>query len=89
MNNHYKYILFALCHPPQCDKFTIEAADLGKPFKLKIHHDNTGFSAAWFLDRVEVIEDDGEKCVFHCERWLGKNKDDGKLERTLYAKVGV
>ncbi|XP_071795423.1 lipoxygenase homology domain-containing protein 1-like [Asterias amurensis] len=69
-----------------CDKFTIEAADLGKPFKLKIHHDNTGFSAAWFLDRVEVIEDDGEKYVFHCERWLGKNKDDGKLERTLYAK---
>ncbi|XP_022094211.1 lipoxygenase homology domain-containing protein 1-like isoform X2 [Acanthaster planci] len=69
-----------------CDKFSFEAADLGKPFKLKIRHDNTGFSAAWFLDRVEVIDHDGEKYVFHCERWLGKNKDDGKLERTLYAK---
>ncbi|XP_063957148.1 lipoxygenase homology domain-containing protein 1-like [Lytechinus pictus] len=69
-----------------CDKFTIEAVDLGKPFKVKIRHDNSGFNAAWFLDRVEVIDDDNETYQFHCERWLSKKKDDGKLERSLYVK---
>ncbi|XP_030849367.1 lipoxygenase homology domain-containing protein 1 [Strongylocentrotus purpuratus] len=69
-----------------CDKFTIEAVDLGKPFKVKVRHDNSGFNAAWFLDRVEVVDDDNDTYHFHCERWLSKKKDDGKLERSLYVK---
>ncbi|XP_071500737.1 lipoxygenase homology domain-containing protein 1-like [Diadema antillarum] len=69
-----------------CDKFSIEAVDLGKPFKVKVRHDNSGFNAAWFLDRIEVIDDDGDTYHFHCERWLSKKKDDGKLERSLYVK---
>ena len=80
-------IFVFICFFFQCDKFTIEAVDLGKPFKVRIRHDNSGFNAAWFLDRVEVIDDDGETHQFHCERWLSKKKDDGKLERSLYVKV--
>ncbi|CAH1787210.1 unnamed protein product [Owenia fusiformis] len=72
----------------QVDKFTMEAVDLGKLFKVKIRHDNSMLSPAWYLDKVEVIDsnDDNETYVFHCERWLGKNKDDGKIERSLYVK---
>eukprot|EP00058_Branchiostoma_floridae_P006411 XP_002591899.1 hypothetical protein BRAFLDRAFT_89416 [Branchiostoma floridae] len=69
------------------DKFQLEAVDLGKVFKVKIRHDNAMLNPAWFLDKVEVVDlADQETFVFHCERWLGKNKDDGKLERSLYVK---
>ncbi|XP_059150632.1 lipoxygenase homology domain-containing protein 1-like isoform X2 [Physella acuta] len=69
----------------QMDRFIVEAVDLGNLYKIKIRHDNSMISPAWFLDRVEVI-DGKDKYVFHCERWLAKNKDDGKIERTLYVK---
>ena len=72
----------------QTDRFTVEAVDLGRVYKMKIRHDNAMFSPDWFLDRVEVTDTaDRDKYVFHCERWLGKKKDDGKLERSLYVKV--
>jgi lipoxygenase homology domain-containing protein 1 len=70
----------------QMDRFRIESADLGNIYKMKIRHDNSGFSADWFLNRVEVI-DDVRTYVFHCEQWLAKGKGDSKLERTLYEKV--
>lgn len=73
----------------QCDKFTVEAVDIGKPFKVKVRHDNSGLNASWFLDRIEVLDDEGEAYPFHCERWIGKSKDDGKLQRSLYVKVRV
>ncbi|KAL8614278.1 hypothetical protein ACOMHN_007616 [Nucella lapillus] len=69
------------------DRFLIEAVDLGNIYKIKIRHDNSLFSPAWFLDRVEITDPtDHQKSVFHCERWLGKNKEDGKIERSLYVK---
>jgi len=73
----------------QTDRFCLEAVDLGELFKVKIRHDDTKFSSDWFLDRVEVHDpDSSEPSVFHCERWLAKKKDGGKLERSLYVKVG-
>jgi hypothetical protein len=43
---------------------------------------------SWFLDRVEVDDTmDNNHYVFHCERWLAKNKEDCKIERHLYVKV--
>jgi hypothetical protein len=39
------------------DRFKIECADLGDLFKIKIRHENVGFSADWFLDRFEVADD--------------------------------
>ena len=66
----------------------MEAADLGKVFRAKIRHDNSMWGADWFLDKIEVIDPvDGETFTFHCERWLAKKKDDGKIERSLYVKV--
>ena len=74
----------------QTDRFSLEAVDLGKLHKVKIRHDDTSLSSDWFLDRVEVQDPDvPEPYVFHCERWLAKKKDDGKLERTLYVKVCI
>lgn len=70
------------------DRFTLEAVDLGKLYKVKIRHDNAMFNPAWFLDRVEITDSSTQhKDIFHCERWLAKNKDDGKIERSLYVKV--
>ena len=66
----------------------MEAVDLGSLFKIKIRHDNSLFNPAWYLDRVEIL-DGSDKYVFHCERWLAKNKDDGKIERSLYVKVSL
>lgn len=70
------------------DRFPLEAVDLGKLYKVKIRHDNAMFNPAWFLDRVEITDSSTQhKDIFHCERWLAKNKDDGKIERSLYVKV--
>ena len=46
-------------------------------------------SPDWFLDRVviqEVSEAGHEverEFIFRCERWLARNKEDGKIEREL------
>ena len=72
----------------QMDRFILEAADLGKVYKIRIRHDNSLFNPAWYLDRVEVTDPrDNQKYIFHCERWLAKNKEDGKIEKSLYVKV--
>lgn len=36
--------------------FSVPAIDLGVLKKLRIRHDNSGPNAAWFLDRVEIID---------------------------------
>lgn len=72
----------------QTDVFKVEAADLGKIYKIRIRHDNSGFSPAWYLEYIDVIDTaDNDNYKFHCERWLAKNKDDMKTERTFYVKV--
>uniref|UniRef100_H2ZAW8 PLAT domain-containing protein n=1 Tax=Ciona savignyi TaxID=51511 RepID=H2ZAW8_CIOSA len=64
------------------DIFKLDAVDLGKLFKVHIRHDNALIQPAWFLDRVEIEDTDtGSIYVFHCERWLAKNKEDGKIAR--------
>ncbi|KAL4225451.1 Lipoxygenase y domain-containing protein 1 [Mactra antiquata] len=71
----------------QTDVFKVEAADLGKVYKIRIRHDNSGFSPAWYLEYIEVIDNaDNDTYKFHCERWLAKNKDDMKTERSFYVK---
>ena len=69
------------------DIFTVEAADLGNIHKMKLRHDNSMLNPAWFVERVE-IEDltTDRQFLFHCERWLAKNKEDKKIERNFYEK---
>jgi hypothetical protein len=59
-------------------------------YKVRIRHDNSMLSPAWFLDKVEVVDTmENVTYEFHCERWLAKNKDDCKIERSLYVKVST
>uniref|UniRef100_A0A8C6KKR9 ST8 alpha-N-acetyl-neuraminide alpha-2,8-sialyltransferase 5 n=1 Tax=Nothobranchius furzeri TaxID=105023 RepID=A0A8C6KKR9_NOTFU len=70
------------------DKFTIEAVDLGQVFKIKIRHDNSLVSADWYLDQVEVFDEDTEEVyLFLCERWLSRKREDRRIERVFYVKV--
>ena len=54
--------------------------------KIIIRHDDSNLNSDWFLSHVEVVNqsEESKKYVFHCERWLAKKKDNGKLKRTLY-----
>ncbi|XP_033751254.1 lipoxygenase homology domain-containing protein 1-like isoform X2 [Pecten maximus] len=69
------------------DVFRMDIVDLGNIYKIKIRHDNSMFNPAWYLDYVEVTDTtNNQKFMFHCERWLAKNKDDKKIQRSVYVK---
>ena len=40
----------------ECDKFKIEMVDIGKPYKIRVGHDNSGSFAGWHLDRVSMAQ---------------------------------
>uniref|UniRef100_A0A4W4F748 PLAT domain-containing protein n=1 Tax=Electrophorus electricus TaxID=8005 RepID=A0A4W4F748_ELEEL len=70
------------------DKFNIEAVDLGEVFKIKIRHDNSLPGADWYLDQVEIVDEDTDEVfMFLCERWLSRKKEDRRIERAFYVKV--
>ena len=83
------------------DQFALEAVDLGRLYKLRVRHDNSGLTnASWYLDRIEVKQVGGGRgqtvaagsdvAVFHAERWLSKDKSKNTAQKThcnLYAKV--
>ncbi|XP_077943299.1 lipoxygenase homology domain-containing protein 1 [Gasterosteus aculeatus] len=69
------------------DTFTIEAVDLGQVFKIHIRHDNAMMGADWYLEQVEVLDQDSEEVyMFLCERWLSKKKEDKRIARTFFIK---
>jgi len=71
----------------QEDIFTLEAAELGNIYKLKLRHDNSNFSPCWFVDRVDIRDVETDKLYpFVCERWLSKKKEDKKIQRMFYVK---
>ncbi|XP_029436484.1 lipoxygenase homology domain-containing protein 1 [Rhinatrema bivittatum] len=71
----------------QVDRFTIEAVDLGTVFRIRIRHDNTMINADWYLEKVEILNEDTEETyLFLCERWLSKKKEDKRIERILYVQ---
>ncbi|CAF1547842.1 unnamed protein product, partial [Adineta steineri] len=70
------------------DTFVKELEDVGDHIeKIRIGHDNSGFGAAWHLDRVEIRRLlKGEKTktyIFPCDRWFAKNEDDRQIVREL------
>ncbi|XP_071760769.2 lipoxygenase homology domain-containing protein 1 [Centroberyx gerrardi] len=68
----------------QEDVFNITAVDLGTLKKLRIRHDNSQGNAAWFLDRVEIVDNkDDTTYYFPCKRWLAIDEDDGQIAREL------
>uniref|UniRef100_A0A672RND3 PLAT domain-containing protein n=1 Tax=Sinocyclocheilus grahami TaxID=75366 RepID=A0A672RND3_SINGR len=70
------------------DTFTLEAVDLGQVFKIRVRHDNRMLSADWYLEQVEVVDQDTEEVfLFLCERWLSRKKEDKRIDRVFYVKV--
>uniref|UniRef100_A0A8C1CFM6 Lipoxygenase homology domains 1a n=1 Tax=Cyprinus carpio carpio TaxID=630221 RepID=A0A8C1CFM6_CYPCA len=69
------------------DTFTLEAVDLGQVFKIRVRHDNSMLSADWYLEQVEVVDQDTEEVfLFLCERWLSRKKEDKRIDRVFYVK---
>ncbi|XP_057216274.1 lipoxygenase homology domain-containing protein 1-like isoform X1 [Triplophysa rosa] len=69
------------------DTFTLEAVDLGQVFKIRIRHDNSMLSADWYLEQVEVLDQDTEEVfLFLCERWLSRKREDRRIDRVFYVK---
>ncbi|KAK9954997.1 hypothetical protein ABG768_014905 [Culter alburnus] len=69
------------------DTFTLEAVDLGQVFKIRVRHDNSMLSADWYLDQVEVLDQDTEEVfLFLCERWLSRKREDKRIDRVFYVK---
>ena len=59
---------------------------LGRLFKIRIWHDNSGKSPAWFLQQVE-IEDCGTGNIGHfiANRWFALEKGSGQIEFEINA----
>ena len=62
--------------------FTLHLPDsLGSLFKIKIWHDNSGKSPAWYFHQVLVTcSSTDEKWYFLGNRWLALEKGDGEIE---------
>ena len=63
---------------------------LGDIWKVRIWHDNSGMSPAWFLSRI-VIRDlqSNRKYFFLSDQWLSLTEDEGTIEKDLFAAGNV
>jgi hypothetical protein len=57
-------------------------------FRLKVWHDNSGFGASWFLDKIIVETGTGEKYYFPCGKWLADDEGD-ENDRTLMRELSA
>jgi hypothetical protein len=71
----------------KCDKFKIETKEIGRPFKLRVQHDNHGIAPGWHLDRIELENmQTKERFYFICNRWLSKDEEDKEIVREIPAE---
>ncbi len=55
--------------------------------KIQIEHDNSGFGAGWYLEKVDVVNMASNRTwTFPCAKWMDKNKGDGAISRELLAR---
>ncbi|KAK2158757.1 hypothetical protein LSH36_164g02051 [Paralvinella palmiformis] len=67
---------------------SIKHKNLGILTTLSIGHDNAGMSPKWLVEHVLVRNEvTSHTYRFPCGRWLGRNIDDGALERLLVAEM--
>ena len=72
------------------DEFILDCPSLGTLKRLRISHNNKGFSAGWFLDKVIVDDIENNRVYeFPCGRWLAKDEDDGQISRDLLPGIGI
>jgi hypothetical protein len=70
----------------ETNQFGVETVDLGDLVKIRVWHDNKGFTPGWFLDKIIVeSQKTQEKWFFNCGKWLAKGEEDGLIEREIPA----
>lgn len=68
--------------------FSFWAKNLGLVTSLRLGHDNSGLTPNWLVEHVLVRNEFTGHCYsFKCGRWLGKNIDDGSVERYLVGHI--
>nr|XP_047928401.1 oxygen-regulated protein 1 isoform X1 [Anser cygnoides] len=63
----------------------MRAVDLGQLSQVLVEHNNVGYGAGWYLDRI-VIHDSGKtdgQYAFLCQQWLDSGVGDAQMERML------
>ncbi|KAM5305132.1 lipoxygenase homology domain-containing protein 1 isoform 3-T3 [Glossophaga mutica] len=67
------------------DEFTLETLNVGTINRVVIGHNGVGKHASWFLCSVQIrVPRQGKQYTFPVNRWLDKNKADGRLQVELY-----
>ncbi|XP_053323874.1 lipoxygenase homology domain-containing protein 1-like [Spea bombifrons] len=60
------------------DAFQVNLKHLGKPYKIRIGHDNSGENSEWYLESIRLQNlSSNEDFYLPVNRWLGEEKDDG------------
>ncbi|XP_072046121.1 lipoxygenase homology domain-containing protein 1-like [Amphiura filiformis] len=68
------------------DEIPLHLDDLGKLYKIRLSHDNTGDDPSWYPDKVELEEiERGQKVSFPCDKWLSRDEGDGEIIREFAA----
>ena len=71
----------------KCDQVKIEAESVGRPFKMRVFHDNSGNAPGWHLNKIEAHNaETKETYLFRCDRWLATDEDDGEIIREMPAE---
>ncbi|DBA69854.1 TPA: hypothetical protein ACH3X2_012566 [Trebouxia sp. C0005] len=71
--------------PGQTDAFEIRCERLSKLVMVRVAHDNSGQSPAWFLEEIRARPKGTEEWThFYCGRWLASKEDDGATSRDIY-----
>ncbi|XP_059580075.1 oxygen-regulated protein 1 [Alligator mississippiensis] len=66
------------------DIFTIDTADIGELYKIRIGHNNSGESPSWHCEEVQLLNvQSGEQFSFLVHRWLAQDQDDSEISREL------
>ena len=71
------------------DVFDVSCAEIGRPEKIRVWHSNSGFGAAWYLEKITLVcKKTWKQYVFPCDMWFDKrhtkNKGgDGLIDRLL------
>ncbi|NWZ20845.1 LOXH1 protein, partial [Asarcornis scutulata] len=63
----------------------MRAVDLGQLSQVLVEHNNVGYGAGWYLDRI-VIHESGKtdgQYAFLCQQWLDSGVGDARMERML------
>ena len=68
--------------------FGIQVPDMGILERIAIGHDDSGWGAGWFLDKLTIRnEQTGQEFYFLCGKWLASNTGDGQVVRTIAASM--